>query len=184
MSISSSHMTAEEFFEVAQDLRCELIRGEVVDMSPVGYAHGHHVIEIAMSMRSFGKQHHLGSLTCGEVGFVISRNPDTVLAPDVSFVRASRLPEVLPHSFFDGPPDIAIEVISPSESQRSVDEKTERWLNSGVVAVWNVHPRKQTLVDCRMRSGKVMKQETDALRNDLLPGFTLTKESLFEQAGA
>ena len=76
-----------------------------------------------------------------ETGFILRRNPDTVRAPDASFVSAGRLPPGdLPGGFLEIAPDLAVEVVSPGDTAREVQEKVEDWLRSETHLVWAVYP--------------------------------------------
>jgi Uma2 family endonuclease len=115
-----------------------------------------------------------------DTGFVLSHNPDTVRAPDVSFLRRDRLPEgEIPTSFFPGAPDLAIEVLSPSDSIREATAKALEYLAAGTREVCIVSPeRKDVTVH---RGGEVfVRSEDESLDGgDLLPGFSSSVAELF-----
>ncbi len=91
----------------------------------------------------------LGRLSDSNGGFVLARNPDRVLVPDVSFVSAERLNIIVPGKFAEGPPDLAVEVRSPSDSWISVVRKTGIWIAHGTRVVWAVDPEKRIVVVSR-----------------------------------
>ncbi len=82
--------TAEDLSEAGDIGRCELVRGELRMMSPAGFDHGRIIARITVRPGSFVEQHALGVVTGAETGFFLSRNPDTVRAPDVGFVGIER----------------------------------------------------------------------------------------------
>jgi Uma2 family endonuclease len=94
----------------------ELVRGEVVEWMPVGGLHGDVVLELAVRLRRWaqqGRHDYLGA----EVGYRLHRNPDSVRAADISFVKLDRMPETgIPEGFIDFAPDLAVEVVSPFET--------------------------------------------------------------------
>ncbi len=149
-------------------------------MSPEGSRHGDVTAEISARLRVFAQDHRLGSVLAAETGFLIARDRDTVLAPDVSFIAQSRLGSQLPDGFFPGPPDLAVEVLSPGVRASQVAEKIEMWLTCGCHKVWVVDPRRQRASMHRLVDGKVACVETDLLANEtLLPGFRLPLSELF-----
>ena len=91
----------------------------------------------------------LGRLSDSNGGFVLARNPDRVLVPDVSFVSAARTKIIVPGKFAEGPPDLAVEVRSPTDSWISVVRKTGIWLAHGTRVVWAVDPEKRIVVVSR-----------------------------------
>lgn len=109
-------------------------------MSPSGFEHGRLVVRVTLALASHVDQHKLGVVTGAETGFILERNPDTVRAPDVGFVRRERLPVGRQRGFFDGPPDLAVEVVSPSDRPADIDAKVRQWLDAGCLAVWVVDP--------------------------------------------
>jgi len=107
--------TARELLEASDLGRCELLRGELVMMSPSGAEHGAIAVRIAASLQSFVRERRMGTVIGADGGFQIAHDPDTVRAPDVGFVCADRVRGGLPRGFFPGAPDLAVEVVSPSE---------------------------------------------------------------------
>ena len=84
-------MTAEELLQTPGLGRYELLHGELIMTSPTGEEHGLVVFNLTLALGAFVRQHKLGRVFGVETGFIIARNPDTVRAPDVAFVRAKRL---------------------------------------------------------------------------------------------
>src|SRR5688500_10934597 len=123
-------MTADELLRLPDEgWRYELVRGELQKMSPTGARHGEVAAQLVASLVTFVNHQHLGKVYSSEAGFKIARDPDTVRAPDAAFVRVDRV--VRTSKFFDGAPDAAFEVISPSDSYTEVEEKTRQWLRAG-----------------------------------------------------
>jgi Uma2 family endonuclease len=91
----------------------------------------------------------LGRVSASSGGFVLARDPDRLLVPDAAFVAAERTKIITPGKFAEGPPDLAVEVRSPSDSWISVLRKTGVWLAHGVRVVWAVDPEKRVVVVSR-----------------------------------
>jgi Uma2 family endonuclease len=171
MTTTSQPVTAEELLATPRGEPCELIAGEVVMMTPAGYQHGDIVVTIISLLRSHAAKNMLGKVISGEAGFVISRDPDTVRVPDVAFVRQDRQPK-LPEKYFPGAPDLAVEVISPTDRIEDVDDKTQQWLDAGTALVWVVWPRTRSVTVHRAGAEPRILHEQDAITGEeVLPGF-------------
>ncbi|MFK7818740.1 MAG: Uma2 family endonuclease [Planctomycetaceae bacterium] len=179
MSTTVEH-TADDLFANPPDGPWELVRGELHHMSPAGSKHGWVILNIAGPLREFVLANQLGFVFGAETGFVIETDPDTVRAPDVAFVRKDRVEGELPDQFFPGAPDIAVEVLSPSDSASSVQEKSEDWLNAGCHEVWLVDPRRKTASKCTLGETGMLTQSVNELSTELMPGFELTVAAIFE----
>jgi Uma2 family endonuclease len=114
-----------------------------VFMSPSGVRHGHLVVRISRALSEFAESRDLGVVLAGDVGFVLRRKPDAVRAPDVAFVRTARVASGLPAEFFEGPPDLAVEVMSPGDRWPEVERKAREFLAAGAVAVWAIDPEQR-----------------------------------------
>lgn len=172
-------VTAEELFEMGDIGRCELIRGEVTKMAPAGFDHGGISSELDFRLRGFVKRERLGRVVTAEAGFILSRNPDTVRAADVAFVRRERIRPGRHPRFFEGAPDLAIEVVSPSDRMSDVQAKVNEWLAACARSVWVVDTPNRS-IDIFHSGGHMTRfRESDVLTDDVLPGFTLKLDELF-----
>jgi Uma2 family endonuclease len=181
MATVEKTMTADEYLALGDIGPSELIQGELIRMAPSGYDHGWIACNIAGEIRNFVKAHKLGRTSTTEAGFFISHNPDTVRAPDVAFVRAERVPPAGQKKFFDGPPDLAVEVLSPDDRSSEVNAKIYDWLRAGCVQVWVVDPQNKTVMVYRNRSeAAVFTLEDTLIAEELLPGFSLPVAEIFE----
>jgi Uma2 family endonuclease len=149
-------------------------------MSPAGHEHGRVAARLTSSLGLFVDEHDLGAVYAAETGFLLARNPDTVRAPDVAFVRADRLAAVSAEGFFPGPPDLAVEVVSPSDSYSAVEEKVFEWLDAGCRAVVVLDPRRQVATVYRSRQNISLLSPPDLLSaEDLVPGWSVPLAQLF-----
>ena len=175
--MTATLMTADELSLLPDDgWRYELVRGELRRMSPAGTDHGRIAMRIIMNLGIFLQSHRLGEILPADTGFMIERNPDTVRAPDVSFVSTARIQRT--PKFFDGPPDVAFEVISPSDTYTEVDEKTIDYVFAGVRAVVIVDPRRK-IASIRRAGGVQIVTDVIAI-DDVIPGWKLPLDELFE----
>ena len=171
---------AEQLLEAADLDRCELIRGSLIMMSPSGFRHGRIAGAICALLRVFVQEHRLGVVTGAETGFQIAHDPDTVRAPDVGFVRGERIPETEPLGFFQGAPDLAVEVLSPTDRASEVLAKVQDWLGAGCSSVWVVDPETRTVTVYRSRDQMAVVTASEVLdAADILPGFRLPVTDIF-----
>ena len=179
MATTSQPVTAEELLASPQGQPCELIAGEVVMTTPAGYQHGEISVRISYLLRSHAGKNRLGSIVSAKAGFLISRDPDTVRAADVAFVRRDRQPKS-PEKYFPGAPDLAVEVISPTDRIEDVDDKTQQWLDAGTALVWVVWPRTRSVTVHRAEAEPRILHEQDAITGEgVLPGFQCTVAEFF-----
>lgn len=170
-------MTADELLRAPDDgYRYELVRGELRKMSPSGLQHGDIAARIIASLFNHLEATGLGRVYATDPGFKIERNPDTVRVPDVGFLRRERVVDT--QKFFEGAPDVAFEVISPTDTYTDVEEKTEEWLRGGARAVVVVNPRTKTVRVHRSGGAETL---TDILAvEDVIPGWRMPVSKLFD----
>jgi Uma2 family endonuclease len=172
--------TAEQLLEAPGLGRCELVRGQLLMMLPAGFEHGRIVTRVNHRLGSFVERERLGVVTGAETGFVIAREPDSVRAPDVGFVRADRAPPGPVFAFFEGPPDLAVEVLSPGDRAGEVLAKVQDWLQAGCRVVWVVDPSRKTVAVHDDRRQAVTLHESDTLTGgDVVPGFSVPVAEIF-----
>jgi Uma2 family endonuclease len=173
-------ITAEELFEMGDIGRCELIYGELVMMSPAGAEHGVVAARFVRYLGEFVDQHGLGAVFSSETGFTVERDPDLVRGPDAAFVGRDRIGTKVPRGYFDGVPDLAVEVVSPGERRRDVAEKVNMWLAHGARVVWVADPRQMTVVIHRVGNKPQTLRKPDEIRDEpLLRGFVLPLSKVF-----
>ncbi len=161
--------------------RYELILGELRVMSPAGWRHGKLVSRLNSKLESYITKHDLGVVFGAETGFRLASNPDTVLAPDVSFISNRNFPEQEPKDgFWPGAPDLAVEILSPGDRTGEVDEKIDAWLEAGCAAVWIVNPKLKTVTVYRSHTDIQTRSIADILHGDpVVPGFSYSIDELF-----
>ncbi len=177
-------MTAEQLMDLPDDgQRRELVNGELKQMAPAGFRHGRVAARMARRLDEFVQARQCGAVAGAETGFRLSRQPDTVRAPDVSFIAAHRLPsdEDTLDGFLELAPDLVVEVVSPSDRATDVTEKALAWLAAGVALAWIVYPR-QRLIAVYTPGGAVVHvgegEELDG--GEVLPGLRLPIADLFQ----
>jgi len=188
MVIRDKVYTADDLWEISHhddEHRYELIEGELVEMSPTGEEHGDIASELNMRIRLFVKEQSLGRVTAAETGYVLWENPagkNTVLAPDVGFMSKSRLSSTRSSKFVQGAPDLAVEVLSPTDSYPKTLKKVNLFLKYGTRIVWIVDPKDKTVAEHRPNTEPEIFDVSDTLNGgDVLPGFTLSVKDIFSE---
>ena len=173
-------ITASELLSL-EGGRAELVKGQLIMMSPSGGRDGTVAFSIGRLLGTHVFTHRLGVVCAAETGFLIERNPDTVRAPDAAFVAAARVPsDGPPDAFWPFAPDLAVEVVSPSDRWTAVEEKARSWLVSGTRLVWVVDPRGRTVHVYHQTKEALRLAEGDVLDGeDVVPGFSVTVAELF-----
>ena len=185
MTTETRFVTAEGLLELPRGQhRYELVQGELRKMAPAGHEHGHIAAEVAIALGVYVRANKLGRVYAAETGFKLASNPDTVKAPDVAFVSAERVQGVITKTgFFPGPPDLAVEIVSPNDRHGEVEEQVELWLRYGTKMVVTLNPQTRTatvyrgLEDIRMILG-----EGRLEGGEVVPGWALPLEELFNPA--
>lgn len=175
-------VTVGEFAQIPDDdQHYELVEGRVVRMSPPGSRHGVIATRIAALLHQHVETHRLGAVLT-PAGFWLAADPDTVREPDVAFVRADRMLSTgIPDGFWPGPPDLAVEIRSPGDRQALIADKVRDYLARGVLLVWVVDPKGQTVTVHRAESPAAtlgMDDNIDA--SEVVPGFTCAVGRFFE----
>jgi Uma2 family endonuclease len=175
-------MTAEALQRLPRDPlnRYELIAGEPVRMPPVGGEHGQITATLATRLLAYVKPRRLGVLMIG-AGYRLTVDPDTVLAPDVSFVAAARVPAgELPTGFLLGPPDLAVEIIASEHRASDLQVKVHEYLVHGTRLVLVVVPRTRTVTVFHPDwSGRILRPGESLTGGEVLPGFSLPIGAVF-----
>ena len=171
-------MTAEELGNLPDSpYRHELIKGELLTMPLPKREHMRVSANLTALLWQHAKANRLGEVNA-EGGYKLESDPDTVLGPDVSFVSKDRI-GLSPEGYFAGPPDLAIEVLSPSDRRGKVEYKLALWLEFGTRSVWLVNPRKRTVEIIRPNGERDLFHDTDELVDDTVPGFRVKVSEIF-----
>lgn len=174
-------VTADELERMPDDdFRYELVRGRLIRMSPVAPRHGDVTVTLVTLLSPHVRAHRLGRIWT-EVGFRLFSNPDTVLAPDVAFVRTDRLPAADARGFYRGAPDLAIEVLSPDDSPNEVRSKIDDYLAAGTPVVVIVDPAVREVTLHRVGTSPDVRGQADTLDlSPIISGFSISVGLLFE----
>jgi Uma2 family endonuclease len=174
-------ITAEEFEQMPAGAgKRELVNGEVVEQVPPNLEHGFIATFIALMLVTWSQQGRHGYVGV-ESGFIVSRTPDNVRSPDVFFISAEHLKAVSSlKGFSQQPPDLAVEVISPSESAEEIHGKVRDYLAAGTAMVWTIFPDRREVV-AHTPDGIARTFGPDATLEfpEMLPGFSCAVAAIF-----
>jgi Uma2 family endonuclease len=162
-------------------MRHELVRGELRTMTPPGFEHGRVAANVGILLGVHARQTRSGVTCAAETGFVLARDPDTVRAPDSAFVSQERAEAVgRTAKYWPEAPALAVEVVSPEDSFREVEEKALEWLAAGTVAVLVLDPPRRTATVYRGKGDAHVHSTEDTLDlSDAVPGFSVVVAELF-----
>ena len=176
-------LTAEDLLQLnSQGVKGELIRGVLCETVSAGAEHSFIAGNILSALHSHVRPQRLGRVGGTDGGVLIHREPDTVREPDVFFVSAERLPlDARVQGYLEVTPDLVVEIISPSDMQEAVNDKTWMWLSLGVLMVVEVYPAERAVMVHRSGVPAVTLTGDDALDGgDALPGFSLPLSEIFD----
>ena len=183
MTQQKTLLTAGDFFRLYshRDGRYELVQGEVVEMAPVNNEHGEVASNIDTAFNLYSRERGSGRARV-ETGYRLRQDPDTLRSPDVSYwISAPRGVDARTRSFVSGAPDIAVEVVSPSDTAGEIEQKVHEYLEAGSQRVWVVYPATRS-VRIHRPDGTAMTYAGDHVIGDeeLLPGFSLPLAEVFD----
>ncbi len=127
----------------------------------------------------------LGVVFGADASFRLVRDPDTMFLPDVAFVRAERISSREDLTYpFEGPPDLAVEVLSPSDRIADLDQKMHRYLTAGTLLGWAIDPQRWIVTVHRPGEVPVVLDGTDTLTaGDLIPDFSVLVNDVLTLGG-
>ena len=179
---ASRLLTADDLLTLPDDgMRHELVDGALLVYPPPGARHGLVQVAVASLLKRHVTAHALGVVFV-ETGFILRRDPDVVRAPDVSFLSAARVPASgIPSGYIDGPPDLAVEVISPSDTLYEVEDKIAQYLAAGTRLAWVINPHRRTVAAHAPGAPVHVLGEGDTLdAGDVVPGFRCAVREFME----
>jgi Uma2 family endonuclease len=159
----------------------QLIDGELIKMSPAGAEHGEICSRLLITVGMHVRRRKAGRIYDSSTGFRL--DPDNCFSADVSFVKTARIAAVLPNpeKFVQGAPDFAIEVLSPTDTIRSIERKIALFFHFGTPLMWFVLPRKRVVRIYRSGNEYTTLDSSGSLSADpVLPGLTIPVREVFE----
>ena len=169
-------MTLEEFLE--SDLEgYEYIKGELIPVSPTSLEHGNITTNLFLPLGLYVRENDLGSVYMPDTGFKVG---ERVLMPDIAFLTSARIPDDLSKAS-PVPPDLAVEVVSPTDVSRQIEEKVFAYLEAGTQLVWVLKPVSKTVTIYRSETDITLLTRNDTLTGEnVVEGFSCQVAELFE----
>lgn len=190
MVMERQYISADGFLKIVGspeygDRIVELVNGEIFEMPLPNGQHGEVLAILTIRIGQYILENDLGRVATGDAGFVLERNPDgrdTVRGTDLAFISKSKAPAPLPNTLLEYAPDLAVEVISPSNEAADIRLKIRQLLDAGTALVWIVYPDLR-IVDVHTREGATTLNAADTLSGgDVLPGFEVRVREIFPVA--
>jgi Uma2 family endonuclease len=174
-------MTLEELYALPDDgTKQELQAGILISEPLPSFRHGRVAAAIAYELRTHVRRHRLGVVVSNDSGFLLARSPDTVRGPDVAFVSRDRM-TIDEARAFPGAPDLAVEVLSPSNTPASMHAKVADYLAAGTRRVWVVDVERETVtIYASLLSPRIVAPDGILDGEDVVPGFRVPVAELFE----
>jgi Uma2 family endonuclease len=177
-------MTSEDLYRLPQDGRgYELVEGVLVSEPPPGAEHGRVEARVVVLVATFVRANRLGTVYCGDAGFVLNRSPDTVRGPDLAFVARRSDERAAPTvGYLAGAPDLAVEIRSPSDRVADLHGKIADYLAAGTRLVWVLDPvARNVRVYRSLLEPRALGPEDLLDGEDVLPGFRVRVSELFDE---
>ncbi len=179
-TIMTAPITLEEFASLARGTeQHELSAGELITMPPPKAFRSmiaSLLLEVLQSyLRKQGK-----ARAFAEAGYVLSRGPLTIRQPDVSVLSKARIESTDREGYFEGAPELAVEVVSPTDSAEDLQVKVDQYLQAGARQVWILYPKTKCIYVFRAGEQVAVLDASQTLEGgDLLPGFAVAVADLF-----
>lgn len=177
-------ISAEEFETICHEFEpCELVHGEVVQLSPGGMPHSRITSTITYLLAHWSRGRRCGRVYTNEAGLITETDPDTVRGADVAYFSYERLPKSAePHGFSRTPPELVVEIIGRGQGWREMVEKAGEYLRMGVDRVWIVDGDAHRVHVFRPDGEPTVLEENQLLTDEtILPGFSCRVSDFFEE---
>jgi Uma2 family endonuclease len=176
-------MTVEDLYVLPDDgFKYELQAGMLVSEPCPGFRHGRVMAVVAELLSAHVRRNRLGVVLAGDSGFILARQPDTVRGPDVAFVSNEsyeRCGDTV--KAFSGAPDLAVEVLSPSNTPAGIRAKVADYLAAGTRRVWVVDSETRSVtVYASLLSPHVVGEDELLEGDDVIPGFRVRVGEFFD----
>ena len=176
-------LSVEDFakLDTPENELLELARGCVVREPLPAARHGIICATIALELGLYAKHTGAGRVLGNDTGFVLSRDPATVRGPDVAFVRSERCAQVDGWStWIEGPPDLAVEVLSPSNRKHQIHDKVGDYQRAGTSVIWLIDPDAQCIKVYEGAAAQTLTMTDDLMCKHVLPGSSIPVAHVFQ----
>ncbi len=188
VDVEPALLTADDVLAMPEDgTHRELIRGRLIE-EPMTYRNRWHSGTEAENRQQVlknwldGQTAPCGMIVSGEAGFRLRRDPDSLVGIDVAYASAEQVARAneTGSALFNGPPILAVEILSPSEKQEDLIAKVREYLETGVAIVWIVEPTFRTVLVYRPDDEpRLFNVREEITAEPHLPGFRVAVAALF-----
>jgi len=177
-------LTDAEFMALNRDgHRYEIVNGELIDMGNRSAKHGYVCSILMILLGGYVHSQKLGAMFDSSTAFKMKSGNKR--SPDVSFMAKERLQGLddLPDGFLEGAPDLAVEILSPSNTVEEIHNKLVEYFDNGARLVWVIHPKEQYVLVYRsaQEPDRLLKSVDSLDGEDIVPEFTLAVAELFQK---
>jgi Uma2 family endonuclease len=173
-------VTADDVWQMGEDARVEVIRGELREVAAAGGRHGGVGGQFSGYLAVYGEHGRKGRVLTSETGLILEHTPTTLLVPDLIYYKIEHLPAGgIPVWFLETPPDAILEVLSPSQRLSELVEKAGIYLTFGVPLVWVANPDDKTITAFYQHHIRLYHSGDVLDGGDVLPGFSVAVDDLF-----
>lgn len=177
-------ITIDDLWEMPEKpgVRFELVDGKLIEVTGAGGIHTMIMVTLFRLLSEFSQRHQYGIVFPDGLGYILSPHPGRLRIPDVSFASRDRIPmDGIPEGFWPGPPDLAVEIVSPNDRAEDVHAKVGEYLESGARAVSVLWPRERSVtVSGTTGPVKELGPDDELDGGDVLPGFSVRVVEVFE----
>ena len=176
--------TDAEFMALNRDGHSyEIVNGELIDMGNSGAKHGYVCSILMILLGGYVRLQKLGAMFDSSTAFKMKSGNKR--SPDISFMAKERLQGLddLPDGFLEGAPDLAVEILSPSNTVEEIDSKLIEYFENGARLVWVIQPKQKYVLVYRSAEepDRLLKSADSLDGEDIVPGFTLPVADLFQK---
>lgn len=165
----------------------ELDEGKLVRMSPTKKLHGKIIVFLITKLNNLVLENKAGEVLAGEVGFNLfpeaQFDKKSVRAPDIAFLSNARLAkgDITDTEWIPGPPDLAIEVLSPTDEPGDINRKILQYQQAKTPLIWLIDPKKKIVLVYRAEQETPQELRVNDILDggDILPGFSVEVKEIF-----
>lgn len=179
--MTAAPLTIEAFSQLPRNAeRHEISAGELITMPPAKSLHSRIATKL-FKLLIAALERAQSSEAFAEAGYVLSRDPLTIRQPDISVLSRQRVQSTGEDEYIEGAPDLAVEIVSPSDSAEDLQIKVDQYLSAGAKQVWVVYPKAKCVHVFSATGLRVFSEMQTLQAGDLLPEFSVQVRDLFLQ---
>jgi Uma2 family endonuclease len=169
--------TAEDLMRI--EGRVELEDGKLIEMSPTKKIHNRISVQLLRFIMRHVDVEQLGEIVIPDTGFRLQKEPEIIRIPDMAFIPKDRITP-LDDDFYNIAPDLAVEIMSPGNTVKEIDQRVVEYFAAGTRLMWVIYPKTRRVhVFTSDRDVTILNVGDTLTGGDVLPGFVLPLANLF-----